>query len=116
MRLDTDPRFTAMQVEESFTGVEELDIEVFQSMYASCDFNVLKLFEGVRGVSRAMVRGSVGDGTCHFDEFVSKAIRAGLKDRRDKGWKVALKKFLDFEVSLGEYLIAFGLIYRDRTM
>lgn len=34
----------------------------------------------------------------HFDEFVSKAIRAGFKDRRDKGWKIALKKFLDFEV------------------
>ena len=34
----------------------------------------------------------------HFDEFVSRAIRAGLKDRRDKGWKIALKKFLDFEV------------------
>lgn len=34
----------------------------------------------------------------HFDEFVSRAIRAGLKDRRDKGWKIALKRFLDFEV------------------
>jgi hypothetical protein len=35
----------------------------------------------------------------HFDEFISRALKAGLKDRRDKGWKVALKKFLDFEVS-----------------
>ncbi|KAK3679971.1 hypothetical protein LTR78_000348 [Recurvomyces mirabilis] len=62
VRLDTDPRFTRAQVEESFMGVEELEIEVFQSMYASCDFNVLKLFEGVRGVGKAVVRGSVGDG------------------------------------------------------
>lgn len=30
VRLDTDPRFTRMQVEESFAGVEELEIEVFQ--------------------------------------------------------------------------------------
>ena len=62
VRLDTDPRFTRLQAGESFTGVEELEIEVFQSMYGSCDFSVLRLFEGVRGVGRAVVRGSVGDG------------------------------------------------------
>ncbi|KAI7229357.1 hypothetical protein KC330_g7478 [Hortaea werneckii] len=62
VRLDTDPRFTSVQAEESFNGVEELEIEVFQAMYGSCDFSVLGLFEGVRGVGRAVVRGSVGDG------------------------------------------------------
>lgn len=62
MRLDTDARFTAEQVESSFSGVEELEIEVFQSMYGSCDFTKLRLFEGVRGVNRAVVDGSVGDG------------------------------------------------------
>ncbi|KAI7156585.1 hypothetical protein KC349_g6206 [Hortaea werneckii] len=62
VRLDTDPRFTSIQAEESFNGVEELEIEVFQAMYGSCDFSVLGLFEGVRGVGRAVVRGSVGDG------------------------------------------------------
>ncbi|KAI7587732.1 hypothetical protein KC316_g4874 [Hortaea werneckii] len=62
VRLDTDPRFTSVQAEESFNGVEELEIEVFQAMYGSCDFSVLALFEGVRGVGRAVVRGSVGDG------------------------------------------------------
>lgn len=62
VRLDTDPRFTRLHAEESFTGVEELEIEVFQSMYGSCDFSVLQLFEGVRGVGKAVVQGSVGDG------------------------------------------------------
>ncbi|KAK0936691.1 hypothetical protein LTR29_011744 [Friedmanniomyces endolithicus] len=62
VRLDTDPRFTRLQAGESFTGAAELEIEVFQSMYGSCDFSVLRLFEGVRGVGRAVVRGSVGDG------------------------------------------------------
>ncbi|KAI6900515.1 hypothetical protein KC318_g10540 [Hortaea werneckii] len=62
VRLDTDPRFTSVQAEESFNGVEELEIEVFQAMYGSCDFSVLGLFEGVRGVGRAVVKGSVGDG------------------------------------------------------
>ena len=62
VRLDTDPRFTAAQVRESFSGAEELEIEVFQSMYDSCDYGTLMLFEGVRGVGRAVVYGSVGDG------------------------------------------------------
>lgn len=62
LRLDTDPRFTAAQVEASFTGAEELDVEVFQSMYGACDFTKLRLFEGVRGVKKAVVDGSVGDG------------------------------------------------------
>ncbi|KAI6865436.1 hypothetical protein KC338_g5061 [Hortaea werneckii] len=62
VRLDTDPRFSSAQAEESFNGVEELEIEVFQAMYGSCDFSVLGLFEGVRGVGKAAVRGSVGDG------------------------------------------------------
>lgn len=30
VRLDTDPRFSKRQLEESFTGVEELEVEVFQ--------------------------------------------------------------------------------------
>ncbi|TKA23186.1 hypothetical protein B0A50_07579 [Salinomyces thailandicus] len=62
VRLDTDPRFSQSQTEESFNGAEELEIEVFQSMYGSCDFSVLKLFEGIRGVGKAVVHGSVGDG------------------------------------------------------
>lgn len=62
VRLDTDPQFSAEQVAASFTGVESLSVEVFQSMYASCDFGVLQLFEGVRGVGKAEVHGSIGDG------------------------------------------------------
>lgn len=62
VRLDTDPRYTASQVQESFNGVEELDIEVFQSMFDSCSFAKLSLFEGLRDIKKAVVRGSVGDG------------------------------------------------------
>lgn len=61
VRLDTDPRFSASQVEESFNGADELHIDVFQSMYGSSDFSVLKLFEGVRGVGKAKIEGSLGD-------------------------------------------------------
>lgn len=62
VRLDIDPRFSRQQVEESFTGVEELEVEVFQAMYGSCDFSNLQLFEDVREVGKAVVHGSVGDG------------------------------------------------------
>ena len=72
VRLDIDPRFTRMQAEESFSGVEELEIEVFQAMYGSCDFSVLKLFEGVRGVGKAVVQGSVGDGK--YAEFLARSM------------------------------------------
>lgn len=62
VRLDVDPRFSRAQVTESFDGIESLEIEVFQAMYGSCDFSNLRLFEGVRGVGRAVVKGSIGDG------------------------------------------------------
>ncbi|KAK3703935.1 hypothetical protein LTR37_014153 [Vermiconidia calcicola] len=62
VRLDTDPQFSKMQVEESFSGAKELEINVFQSMYGSCDFSVLKLFEGIRGVGKVSIQGSLGDG------------------------------------------------------
>jgi hypothetical protein len=60
LRLDTDPRLTARDVEVAFTGADSLEIEVWQAMFASVDMRVLELFEGVRGVSKAKVHGSVG--------------------------------------------------------
>lgn len=41
-------------------------------MYGSCDFSVLRLFEGVRGVGRAVVRGSVGDG--RYAEWLAQSM------------------------------------------
>jgi len=57
--LDNDPNFSAQKAQESFTGVEELTIEVFQAQYGSSDYKVLRLFEGVRGVERTRVYGSI---------------------------------------------------------
>lgn len=62
VRLDVDARFTRRQATEAFSGVAELVVDVFQSMYGSCDFGVLRLLEDVRGVGKAGVVGSVGDG------------------------------------------------------
>lgn len=59
VRLDCDANFQAQNATDSFTGMEELTIEVFQSQFGSSDYSVLRLFEGVRGVKKARVYGSV---------------------------------------------------------
>jgi hypothetical protein len=59
VRLDCDPNFSAEKATKAFSGVEELTIEVFQAQFGSSDYKVLRLFEGVRGVKRARVYGSV---------------------------------------------------------
>ena len=76
VRLDTDPRYSARQVEESFNLVDELHIDVFQSMYGSCDFSVLSLFEGVRGVKRVKIDGSLGDR--RYANWLADAIKLPL--------------------------------------
>ena len=60
MRLDADAGFSKAQVSDAFSGAEELEVEVWQAMFDAADLAVLRLFEGVREVGRAMVKGSVG--------------------------------------------------------
>jgi hypothetical protein len=67
IRLDCDPNFSLSKATDAFTGVEELTIEVFQAQFGSSDYKVLRLFEGVRGVKRARVYGSV----TAFPEYVA---------------------------------------------
>jgi hypothetical protein len=66
VRLDCDPNFSLKKATDAFTGVEELTIEVFQAQFGSSDYKVLRLFEGIRGVKRAKVYGSV----TAFPEYV----------------------------------------------
>lgn len=61
VRLDTDPRFGAAEVAAAFSGAESLRVEVWQAQYRASGLGVLRLFEGVRGVGEAWVRGSVED-------------------------------------------------------
>jgi len=60
LRLDVDARFTAEQLEQAFSGAEELEIEYFQPAYGYGDNGTLKLFEGIRGVGLAKVIGGSG--------------------------------------------------------
>jgi hypothetical protein len=67
VRLDCDPNFSLAKATNSFSGVEELAIEVFQAQFGSSDYKVLRLFEGVRGVKRVRIYGSVNA----FPEYIS---------------------------------------------
>ncbi|KAI0123018.1 hypothetical protein BJ170DRAFT_122428 [Xylariales sp. AK1849] len=60
VRLDADPAFTAAAAQAAFSGMEEVEIEVWQAAYRGAGREVLGLFEGVRGVKRARVTGSTG--------------------------------------------------------
>ncbi|KAE8447254.1 hypothetical protein EG329_010948 [Mollisiaceae sp. DMI_Dod_QoI] len=59
VRLDCDPNFSIQKATDAFTGVEELTLEVSQAQFGSSDHKVLRLFEGIRGVKKTRVYGSV---------------------------------------------------------
>lgn len=59
VRLDCDPNFSAKKAEEAFSEVDELTIRVEQSAFRGSDYKVLRLFEGVRGVKKVRIYGSV---------------------------------------------------------
>lgn len=55
---------------DSFSGVEELEVEVWQAEYGTSDLKTLRMFEGVRGVKVVKVSGSVGGGYARWLEGV----------------------------------------------
>lgn len=52
--------------------MEELTIEVFQAQFGGSDYTILRLFEGIRGLQRARVFGSVAA----FPEYTAWLERA----------------------------------------
>lgn len=61
IRLDTVPRFTPSQVTASFSGCEELDVEVWEAEYGTSNLNTLRMFEGIRVVKRVKIVGNIGE-------------------------------------------------------
>lgn len=57
-RLDCGPFWDTETVKSAFTGAEELTIEAWQSMFRESGNDVLRIFEGVRGVRRVRIQGS----------------------------------------------------------
>lgn len=68
LRLDTDPRFTAAQAKAAFSGAEYLEVRVWEAQFEMCDYAVLALLMGVRGVKVARVTGSVGEEVARWME------------------------------------------------
>ncbi|EON69487.1 hypothetical protein W97_08747 [Coniosporium apollinis CBS 100218] len=70
VRLDTDPRYSAEDVRRAFSDAEEVEVDVWQTQFGACDYRNLGLFEGVRGVGKAVVGGSVEAGFAGWLEGV----------------------------------------------
>lgn len=59
MRLDCDARFDKEQATKAFDGTEELTVQVYQNEFKGCGYDRLRALEGVRGVKRVEIKGSV---------------------------------------------------------
>ncbi|OBT59130.1 hypothetical protein VE04_00996 [Pseudogymnoascus sp. 24MN13] len=61
VRLECDAGFSAEAATDAFSGIDELTVEVFESQFKGSGNEVLRLFEGVRGVRKARVFGSIAE-------------------------------------------------------
>ena len=77
VRLDCDPFFTPEYAKECFDGTEVLEVEVFRSSWGIGGYNSLEGFYGVRGVKKARVYGSIGNG-------FAKWLERSLMSQQDK--------------------------------
>jgi len=82
VRLDCDPYYSSDALVREFSGLDELEVEVFQASFGNSDFHVLELFAGIRGVKKASVFGSVTRGFARWLEAcMESAVGADL------GWE-----------------------------
>ncbi|TGJ85986.1 hypothetical protein E0Z10_g2759 [Xylaria hypoxylon] len=77
LRLDTEPQFERDQVTAQFSGKSEVVIEAWQAEWRGVGPDVLRLFEGVRGVRTARVTGSTG-GFEEYAHWLERAMMAGI--------------------------------------
>ena len=68
MRLDCDPYYASEAVAKAFSGMEEVEVEVFRASWGIGGYSALDGFRAVRGVKRARVHGSVGTGFARWLE------------------------------------------------
>ena len=76
VRLDCDPFYTPAKLAKAFSGMDELEIEVFQSSFGTSDYRVLECFSIIRGVKRAKVHGSVKQ---HFADWLEKVMQSDVE-------------------------------------
>ncbi|KAI0381728.1 hypothetical protein F5Y04DRAFT_58836 [Hypomontagnella monticulosa] len=76
VRLDASPGYDGAAVAAQLSGKEEVVLEAWQAMWRGSGPDVLRLFEGVRGVRRARVVGSVSG----FEEYASWLEKAMMRE------------------------------------
>ncbi|MCJ1238464.1 hypothetical protein MMC14_006453 [Varicellaria rhodocarpa] len=76
VRLDCDPFYTPAKLAEAFSGLDELEVEVFQTSFGASDYRVLECFSVVRGVKRAKVHGSVRK---PFSDWLEKIMQSAVE-------------------------------------
>ncbi|KAL5094140.1 hypothetical protein Trisim1_008248 [Trichoderma cf. simile WF8] len=72
VRLDLPLPYDRKAVAESFSGLDELSIDLVQSMFLGVDCNNLAVFDAVRGVKNVYISGS----TTGFEHYIAWLIDA----------------------------------------
>ncbi|KAL7797525.1 hypothetical protein V8C37DRAFT_369769 [Trichoderma ceciliae] len=67
VRLDLDLQYDRKAVAESFSGLDELSIDVVQSMFLGVSWDNLAAFDEVRGVKHVYISGS----TTGFEDYIA---------------------------------------------
>ncbi|KAM0813638.1 hypothetical protein AB5N19_13636 [Seiridium cardinale] len=76
VRLDAAPGFTREEATQAFSGLEQVEIEVWQAEYRCAGREVLELFEDIRGVRKAKVSGSTSGFECYAKWLQSGMMKA----------------------------------------
>lgn len=106
MRLECDAHFSAEEAETAFNGKDALTIQVYASQFRGSGGDVLRLFEGVRGVRTVDIYGEVSN----WPKYV-KSLREAMMsplgavvaiDRREFGSKLKLEEDSDSGVDVGD--------------
>ena len=89
VRLDVDPVWSKEAVAKAFSGLEMLEIEVWQASFGSCGVGVLEAFGAVRGVAIAKVSGCVSGGFARWLEALMMGDEAvhEWEGERWNGWE-----------------------------
>lgn len=80
VRLDIDLPYDEAVVTESFSGLDELSIDVMQAMFLGVGYRNLTKFEGIRGVKRVKVMGS----TTGFEDYIEWLKKAMMSEPGSK--------------------------------
>ena len=106
MRLECDAHFSAEEAETAFNGKDALTIQVYASQFRGSGGDVLRLFEGVRGVRTVDIYGVISN----WPKYV-KSLREAMMsplgavaaiDRREFEPKSKLEEDSDSGVDVGD--------------